>query len=269
MKKQWVFLAIIVLMMTSVTAMAQTIPDEVQQYTEEKAFSSFLELADHLHLSTGTKASDLVLGEGFSVHGMTDELFTTNRFSDLIGEENMWLYLVNEPDGTAVSFLQIYDLAETGLSFGGGGDSIYFSLSVNKMRELIRRFGKDDDFQIVSYGYDDYFIFYSFGGDERVIYFNPSSFNEAYLKVRDYHELPTGEEAIAAMREEQQYYHQLIEEKGELSILDMPLGGTNPQLSLHRYISPISIALIVLAASLPLLATGAVLYNKRKRSILK
>ena len=269
MKKQWFLITLILLMLSSVIAMAQTVPDNVQKYAEEKAFSSFLELADHLHLSTGIKASDLVLGEGFSIHRMTDELFTASRFSDLIGDETMWLYLVNEPDGTAVSFLQIYDLSGKDLSFGGGGDSLYFSQSVNKMRELIRRFGRDDDFQIVSYGYNDYFIFYSFGGDERVIYVNPSSFNEAYLNVRDFHELPTGEEAIAAMREEQQYYHQLIEEKGELSILDMPLGGTNPQLSLHHYTSPLTIVLIVLAAIMPLLVAGAVLYRKRKNDLIE
>lgn len=82
------------------------------------------------------------------------------------------------------------------------------------------------------------------------------------MNVKDYHELPTGEEAIAAMREEQRYYHQLVEEKGTLSPLDMPLGGTNPQLSLHRYTSPWKITVTVLATVLLVLVTVIVLYKK-------
>ena len=247
-----IVILLFILTITAVTVMAQPLPDEVQTYAEENAFARFLQMAEHLHLGTEVKPSDLVLGEGFTIHRMTDDLFTAEKFSDLIGDETTWLYLINEPDGTAVSFLQIYDLPEQGLDSGGGGDSLYFSRSADKMR-------------VVAYGYDDYFFFYSFGGDERVIYANPTNFNEAYLSVKDYHELPTGEEAIAAMQEEQRYYHQLIEEKGTLSPLDMPLGGTNPQLSLHRYTSPWIITVTVLGAVVLTVVTGIVLHKKFKR----
>lgn len=262
-KIRLLFIILFILTISTVTVMAQPLPNEVQTYAEEKAFARFLQMAEHLHLGTEVKPSDLVLGEGFTIHRMTDNLFTAEKFSDLIGDETTWLYLINEPDGTAVSFLQIYDLPEQGLDSGGGGDSLYFSQSADKMRELIRKFGKEDDFQVVAYGYDDYFFFYSFGGDERVIYANPTNFNEAYLSVKDYHELPTGEEAIAAMQEEQRYYHQLIEEKGTLSPLDMPLGGTNPQLSLHRYTSPWIITVTSLGVVLLIVVTGIVLYKKK------
>ena len=264
-KPHLLFIVMFVLMVSSVTVLAQQLPDNIQTYAEEIAFPNFLKMADRLHLGTTVKSSDLVLGEGFSVRRMSDNLFTAEKFSDLIGDETMWLYLINEPDGSAISFLQIYDLPEKGLDSGGGGDSLFFSQSANKMRELIRKFGRDDDFQVVSYGYNDYFFFYSFGGDERVIYANPTDYNEAYLNVSDYHELPTGDEAIAAMREEQQYYHQLIEEKGTLSFLDMPIGGTDPQLSLHRYTSPTKITLTVLVAVLLLVMAGIVLNNCIKR----
>ena len=264
-KPHLLFIVMFVLMVSSVTVLAQQLPDNIQTYAEEIAFPNFLKMADRLHLGTTVKSSDLVLGEGFSVRRMSDNLFTAEKFSDLIGDETMWLYLINEPDGSAISFLQIYDLPEKGLESGGRGDSLFFSQSANKMRELIRKFGRDDDFQVVSYGYNDYLFIYSFGGDERVIYANPTDYNEAYLNVSDYHELPTGDEAIAAMREEQQYYHQLIEEKGKLSFLDMPIGGTDPQLSLHRYTSPTKITLTVLVAVLLIVMAGIVLNNCIKR----
>ena len=267
-KLRLLFIVLFGLTISSATVMAQNVPDKVQTYAEEIGFPGFMAMAGRLNLHTVAKLSDLVLGEGFPVHRMTDgqfTVFTVEKFSDLIGDETMWLYLINEPDGTAVSFLQIYDMPGHWLDSGGGGDSLFFSQSANKMRELIRKFGKEDDFQVVAYGYNDYFFFYSFDGDERVIYANPTNFNESYLNVRDYHELPTGEEAIAAMREEQQYYYQLIKENGPLSPLDMPIGGTDPKLSLHQYSSPVMNMVTVLTVVLFILSAGIVLYNIYRR----
>ena len=242
---------------------AQVIPDKIQQYAESTAFRTFLAMAESIGLKTFVDPSELVLGEGFPVYRMKENLSAAASFSDLIGEEAMWKYLITESDGTVVASLQIYDSLENGLGSGGGAESSDFSRCVNKMRELIRKSGNSDDLIVVHYGYADYFLYYSFYGDERVMYVNPYSFNEEQLKVRDYHELITGEEAVAAVRAEHNIFLEQMRENDDS--LSRALGGSGLQLSLHPGTSFERAFLIVVAVFLPLLTAGVVLKRKKQR----
>ena len=258
MKKFFVSIIFILLLLVPSTAMAQTMPDKIQEYAESYAFDHFKDMAGFLGLDLPVKVSDLKLGEGFTIYGMSDNLFTAKTLSDVVGDECLWLYLITDPEDNAISFLQIYDSPE--LSSSGGGDSSSFAKAAEKMRELIRKSGGTGDFRVLLYEFDDYFLVYSFNGDERVLHVNPLNFNMDYLTVKNYHELPTGEDALAAIQAEQSYYRKLMEENG-----GQPLyGGTNIQLSLHQYTSPLLICLIALAVTLPLLTVGIVLRHRKR-----
>ena len=263
MKKTIIVAVLVLLLFSPIRANAQTIPDKIQHYAEGEGFRTFLEMAGPIQLKTSVQFSDLVLGEGFPVYQFSDKLFSVSKFSELIGEPTSWKYLITEPDGTVVASMRIYDSLESGLGSGGGGDTDDFSRCVDKMRELIRNFGGKDDLTVVHYGYDNSFLYYSFGGDERVIYVDGISFDQNILKIRDYHELPTGEEALTAMREEYSYVRKLMEENGGQPVY----GGSDIQLPLHHYTSPLMIFLSILAAAITLLAVGiAVSVMKRRKS---
>ncbi|MBP5294502.1 MAG: hypothetical protein J6Y95_02140 [Lachnospiraceae bacterium] len=236
------------------------IPEDVLEYAKTTAFSDFLELNGSLKLTEPYTAKDLMLGEGFVIHAPGD-LEKANTVQEYSGNVACYYFVVEDPV-EAVSSIQVYE-SNGDLVSGGGAESSAFYASVLKMRELIQKAGSEGDVSIVQCGFGTYYLYHSFFGDERVIYVAPPNFfDQNYLTVRDYRELPTGDEALAALRESAAEYQKAVEKAGGMPVY----GGPTIHLSLHKPSFPKWIWIVIAAAvSLALVGTAFIIGRRKRR----
>lgn len=239
-------------------AASQSIPNDVQEYAEGPGFQFFLNNVGSMGYVDLTKVT---LGEGFTLYSFKSDL-SSDSIPECLRELDQWEYLINAAEGGVVGHMRVYR-SENGemSSWGGGGVTSDFSDCVQKMRELIRKSGGDGDVTVINYGYNSFLLYYSFGGDERVIDVVAQEYGQTnYLNATDYHQLPTGKEAIQAMRDEVEYIRQEMEKNG-----GQPLyGGIDLKLQLHEY-SPGSNAILIIAVAAPLLLIGILAFSGRRR----
>ena len=239
-------------------AASQSIPNDVQEYAEGPGFQFFLNNVGSMGYVDLTKVT---LGEGFTLYSFKSDL-SSDSIPECLRELDQWEYLINAAEGGTVGHMRV-SRSENGemSSWGGGGVTSDFSNCVQKMRELIRKSGGDGDVTVINYGYNSFLLYYSFGGDERVIDVVAQEYGKTnYLNATDYHQLPTGIEAIQAMRDEVEYIRQEMEKNG-----GQPLyGGIDLKLQLHEY-SPGSNAILIIAVAAPLLLIGILAFSGRRR----
>ena len=266
MKRIYLFLTVLAVMTAfSAIASAGNIPEDVQKYAEEKAFPHFLEMAGVLNLPESVNLSDLQLGDGYAVNQL-QSIPDAKSFEDLTGEADRWIYLVNAPNGENVSFLQV-NRSSAGLTNSGGGDSAFFGKAMNKMQELIRKFGKDDDPLILQYNGSSFLFAYQFGNDWRVMDVKNLFMDERFLSVQDYRQLPTGEETLKALQAEYEKWQKILAEN------DSAAGGFDLTFPFHEYAAdstprksalPLT-AVIAGAIAAPLAVVGGVLMAEKTK----
>lgn len=205
----------------------ETIPESVQEYAKENAFPHFLEMTTFLALPESVNVKDLVLGKGYAVYNFGD-VSKSESFSDLIGEKSHWLYLVTTSDGVPISFIRVR-FSENGLTSGGGGEARFFVETMNKMTELIRLYGGNEEPVILQYSNAGFLFAYEFDNDWRVMNVNTASVDERLLSVTDYHQLPTGEETVQAVRDEYERWQKILAQD------DSAMGGFDLKLPVHDF----------------------------------
>ena len=214
---------------TSVFAVTEQnkIPEEVQKYAAAQGFSTFQEVSPMLGFSESIDLSRLLLAEGFPVYLIKNDP-TSNSLGELLDSPHKWTFYVNTADGETIGHLEVVQYQDGLTSYGGGQDS-YVSDSVQKMRELIQKYGEQDDPMFVEYSITGRLLYYSFGGDERVLDLTAVAFDQIKLDdITDYRQLPTAQEALDALKKSIDLYQQEIEKNG-----GQPLyGGVDLNLSL-------------------------------------
>ena len=230
-KTSVLFLSVLLLFILceSVLAEENAIPEDVLSYAETDGMETFRETAGMLGLPKSVNLKTLQMGEGFRVEQLNVSE-TAASLQECRSSLAYYYFVVETEEQTPVSSFQIYVANNGSLSSGGGAESVVFVRAVQKMRELIRKAGEKGDVSVSMYG-RDYFLHYSFRGDERVIYVTaPIFFNEDYLKVTDYRELPTGEEVLSEIRRNQEEIKAAMEANGG----QLVYGGLDLNLSLHE-----------------------------------
>lgn len=199
---------ILVLFCFQITSFAQDVPEDVKQYANSEGFERFLYYAPKLNLPESVQISDLQVGDGYNLFYL-DVSNHPKKLSDAIRSGPDWLFPICSPEGEGVSIMRVH--TDGGLSSGGGGDSANLIKSIMKMKELIRLYGEEDSLKIIDFG-EEYLLYYSFGEDERIMEISPWRFNEAYLSVNHYTQLPTGTETLQKIIETEETIRNTIEQ---------------------------------------------------------
>ena len=266
MKNRGIFLSFAVALLSaavlslSVRADSDKIPDRIQEYAETQALSNFKGIAGSLNLPSTVQISELTLGEGFPVYSV-NHLEEAGSFAEALGDADLYYYVVEDGAHNPISSIQVYCGKNGELSSGGGAESEKLYRSVETMRRLIRKSGAEGDVKIVWYAWN-YFVFCNFGGDERIIHVPaPAFFNDEYLKVSDYTELPTGQELLEELRKSEAEHKRIMEENGGQPVF----GGLDLNLPLHRKkTSALTVVLISAGAIAVIAAVGLVVAKKQR-----
>ncbi len=197
-----VFAVILTLLFTGNLSHAETIPDNIKEYAEKSGLNSFIYLAPSMQFPDAENIdfSKLRIGEGYREH-IIKELNET--LSDSLEPSYNWLFTVCQENGDGLSFIEVH--TEGDLNLGFGGDSSYFVKAMAKMKELIQSYGDDAEPTVIWYG-TEHLLYYSFGGDERVMEIDSYDFEQNYLSVSDYTQLPTGREVIAQLEKNREFW---------------------------------------------------------------
>lgn len=203
MKKEFIVLAVIfILLFTGNLSHAETIPDNIKEYAENSGLKSFIHLAPSMQFPDAENIdfSKLRIGEGYREYIIRD---LNGTLADSLEPSYNWLFTVCQENGDGLSFIEVHTEGELNLGFGG--DSSSFVRAMAKMKELIQSHGDEAEPVVIWYG-TEYLLYYSFSGDERVMEIDPYDFEQNYLSVSDYTQLPTGREVITQIEQNREFW---------------------------------------------------------------